>query len=653
MYSPAGRAGAADEDALDQLWMLPWPQGRGHDGGPARALRLLTALSLALLAGGCRTLPAGDDVAGPDAPDPAPRLVALHIDGVARERRDAVADHLLTPVPERWSWPWSEPPQLDRLLLEEDLARLPKLYRRLGYYETSATHAIEERGPGEVAVRIEVIEGEPVILAHVGLELEGDSPVPDLHDRLREEVELEPGQVFTADAYVRSKQAVEARLAESGHPAAQVRGGARVRIAERAAEVDWTVEPGPHVTLGEIEVDGLEGVNAQVVRDEIGIRPGDPYARSALRQGQRDIFELGLFSRVTLEARRPEVLPAAPTETWPLHVAVAERPPRTLSFGLGYGSEERVRARIGWQHRSLWGSARHFALEARHSFLLSRLEASLEQPRFRGAPVRLRTSLAAERENTPSFEADRVLAGVGLSRPLGRSWKGRLGWKLDLSRIDDVSDASDLELDDPEDSVVLSYLELGLSRSTLDDPVDPRRGHRLGLDSWLATSALGSGSSFARLDLRGAVHRQLGPLGLAARVRVGGMQPFGPTSADEIPLVVRFFAGGSQSVRGYALQKVGPQDASGEALGGTSLAEASLELRFPLWRELRGVVFLDAGVVDLDPWNWPLSETRYGSGVGVRYPTPVGPLRLDVGVPLNRGDDDDSIQIYLGVGHAF
>jgi outer membrane protein assembly complex protein YaeT len=509
----------------------------------------------------------------------------------------------------------------------------------------------EEAAPDEVSVTIRVEEGAPVVLGQIDIDV--SAVAPGLQESLTQKLVLRVGDVFTADAYLQSKQAIESRLADAGHPRARITGGARVRTTEHRAAVDWGVEPGPHVTLGAVEVEGVERVDAQLVRDELDIAPGDTYRRSALTRSQRDVFDLGLFSRVTIEPSRPDALEPAQEETWPVRVKVSERPPRSVSFGVGYGTEEKLRARVGWEHRNLWGSARRFALEARHSSLLSRLTATLEQPRFLDTATRLGTQLSAEHQNTPSFEADRILAGIGLTRRLGSGRKGRLGWKLDRSRIDDVSDASDLELDDPEDTVVLSYFDLGLMRSTLDDPVDPRRGHRLGLDSWLAASGIGSDFSFGRVELKASLYHELGPVVLATRVRIGGIEPLGATSSDEIPLVARFFSGGSQWVRGYELQAVGPADDSGEALGGTSVAEASVELRIPLWRDLRGVIFLDAGVVDLNPWSWPLSQTKYGSGVGLRYPTPVGPIRVDLGVPLNPEEDDDSIQLYLGVGHPF
>jgi outer membrane translocation and assembly module TamA len=115
----------------------------------------------------------------------------------------------------------------------------------------------------------------------------------------------------------------------------------------------------------------------------------------------------------------------------------------------------------------------------------------------------------------------------------------------------------------------------------------------------------------------------------------------------------RLYSGGSTSVRGFEYQKLGPLDADGDPLGGLSSAVASVELRFPIWRRLRGVGFFDAGVVDLKPFRYPIDEIQTAAGPGIRLVTPIGSLRLDVGFPIDRGPDQDLYQIHLSVGHTF
>ena len=140
---------------------------------------------------------------------------------------------------------------------------------------------------------------------------------------------------------------------------------------------------------------------------------------------------------------------------------------------------------------------------------------------------------------------------------------------------------------------------------------------------------------------------------LALRLRLGTLEPFGGSEQTDVPLVSRFYSGGSTSVRGFAFQKLGPLDEDGDPLGGLSLAEGSAELRFPIWRRLSGVVFVDAGRVALDSSNIGGGDFYYSTGAGLRVRTPLGPLRLDYGFLLNPPSGIDRSRLYISVGHAF
>lgn len=580
------------------------------------------------------------------------RIEDLEIRGAKALSRGYVANHLLTRAPSRL--PWRKRPALDPAELEEDMARIAALYRRHGYYEASAVYALRERSDERaVEVVIELDEGQPVRVAgvHATLAWPPDRE-PELAELLRE-LPLRVGDVFSADGYADSKALLLERLANSGYPAATLSGGAEVDLAVHEARVRWEVEPGPHVRFGPVRVIGLHRVRERTVLDELGFEEGGPYSAEQLRASQRRVFALSLFQSVVLEAGPGGEDPVEGEARWPVEVRVVERAPRSVRLGVGFGSEDKLRLQAAWEHRHLLRRARRLELEARHSSLLDRLEARVAQRRFLDRRTDLELLGRVERETLPSYEADRARASATLARRLGGPWSATLGYGLERNRTTEVSSAAEQVLTDPEDTFVLSWLELTARRSTLDDLRDPARGTSLDARVELASGLLGSRFDYAKLLLEARGFVPLWRLVLASRLLVGTIEPLATTSADDVPTVVRFFSGGSGSVRGFELQHLGPLDASEEPLGGTSLAEAGLELRFPIWRALRGVAFVDAGLVDLEPSRWRTRDAFYASGLGLRYRTPVGPLRLDFGYVLNPEEGIDRTRVHLGIGHAF
>jgi outer membrane translocation and assembly module TamA len=216
-----------------------------------------------------------------------------------------------------------------------------------------------------------------------------------------------------------------------------------------------------------------------------------------------------------------------------------------------------------------------------------------------------------------------------------------------------VSDAVKKKLhyrDAPKNSV-LSGLGFGADWNTTDDLLDPTRGFVTSGTVEPVGGFLGGDISFVRVVGEGRVYKPLvGRLLGAARLRLGAAEPLDGTS--EIPLFERFFAGGLNSVRGYGRRRIGPL-ADDEPIGGRSLVETALELRHPITDTLGAAVFVDAGQVSLKSFDFPFGHLRYGSGVGARYKSPVGPLRVDLAFPVQPPDGDQRWQIHVNLGGTF
>ncbi len=578
-------------------------------------------------------------------------------EGVSAISRKELAGHIFSQAP---SWkPWKPKPEFFEGVLERDERRIAALYRRHGYYHAKVRHELDwGRRRRRVRITFHVDEGEPVRVAAFEVDLAPPLDEEVGRERMLVDLPLGVGDIFALRRYGAAKQEILARLANAGFPRAAIQGGAEVDAASREASVRWSVAPGPRVHFGAVEVSGLNAVAEPLVRREVTLEPGERFSLDALRETREGIYGLGLFRAVVVQPR-PEEGEAGPDgqlpaeQTWPVDVQLTERPLRSIRVGLGWGTEDRFRGRLSWLHRNFLGGARRLELALRHSSLLSAFDAGLDQPRFLDPLLSLGTDLSLRREREPAYDADRLLTRVELARPLNPRWRARLAHQFEWNDVEDAADETGAVLEDPEGAFVLSFFELGLRRSTLDVPLDPKRGTWLDFSVEPSSPAIGSSASYLRLLAEGRGFLPLGPGVLASRLRIGVIDPFAETSPDEVPIVKRFFSGGSTTVRGFEYQRLGPLDVDDAPLGGTSLLEASLEWRFPVWRELGGVVFVDAGQVALEPWTWRLHDVFYSAGVGLRYRTPVGPLRLDFGQLLNAPDQVKRSRIHVSVGHSF
>jgi outer membrane translocation and assembly module TamA len=468
------------------------------------------------------------------------------------------------------------------------------------------------------------------------------------------------------------------RFADVGHPAAELTGGADVDLANHVARVAWRVESGPVVHLGPIEVTGLERVQEKIVRRELPFAEGDRYSTKALREGERRVSDAGLFRSVAVQAKRPDrdgepptveppsegaapraVPEAKPEEVWPVEVSVAERDPRSFRVSVGYGTEDQFRTRVSWLHRNFLGEARRLEVRGEYSAVLAGGSIELHQPHLLDSDWSGLARIRLFQEDEPAYEAHRVVSGLGVERRFADHWTFRAGTDFEWGRVDDA------KVDDPSDpegprEAFLDSVPLGLRRSSVDDEVDPHRGTRLDLTVVPSARALGSDLNSIETSLEGRAYVPIDVTVLAIRLRVATLEPFGGDGRGDVPLFKRLYAGGSASVRGFEYHRLGPRDAEGDPLGGLSLAEGSLELRFPIWpagggwwSHLGGVVFADAGEVSRKPHDWRADDVFYAVGGGIRVATPIGPIRLDVGHVLNPTDFESDVRVHFSVGHTF
>ncbi|MBU2487903.1 MAG: BamA/TamA family outer membrane protein [Proteobacteria bacterium] len=547
--------------------------------------------------------------------------------------------------------PWVRRQAFDPDLVEADTQKLNELLKSEGFFSGSARSEIVHRNHGRtVDVTFHVEDGPATLISGAYL-LGTDKLSPEMLSRLKKVLGLEAGDRFRAEPYTRAKRDLLLILRDGGYATARVDGDVLVDRERREAEVRLTLSPGRWMTFGEVDIAGLDRTDPRVIRSRLLFSPGDPYSLARALESQRNLFSLGFLSTVTVE---PRVAPEEVTDNIvPMEVSGGYRQPRRVRMGLGYGSEDRFRVQASWMHRHIGRMARQLELSAKTSSIVQRVEARMLWPWFRADHQELTDDFALSRDENVTYTDRTISNRVQVHRALGPFIHLRPGHLFEMHRLEEVSLDQRKELGAEGEEYYLSAIQLQMDQDRRRPGENPRQGSLVSLGAGYASRATGSSVQYFRIT---GELRQLLPLTdsvtLAARGLYTTIQPTEET--DRIPIFKRLFSGGGSSVRGYAYQRLGPLDAGGGPQGGESMAEASLELRFPLYKELGGVVFSDAGMVLPDPFSFRGREIRATAGAGLRYNTPVGPLRVDLGFKLNPAtDNEDEYQLHLSIGQAF
>ncbi len=544
-----------------------------------------------------------------------------------------------------------------------DLPRLDDVLRSFGYYDAYIDIRLNglrldepdlvarlEASPETAPIPIQVsIDLGP--LYHLGeVRLDGEIP-----PKARTAFTLEPGQPALATSVLAAGQAVLTALREEGYALATIPAPeVLVLHATRTMDVTYTATPGPRLAIGPVTIRGLDRLQEDYVQRRLGLEPGEIYSPSRLERARRELTDGGVLSSARLI---PGTEPDA-SGRLPMTLEVTERPPRVLRFAGAYSTDEGGSVSTSWTHRNLFGRAERLTLRAdigtlgaaytnEPSYLVS---AAFVKPDVWRRNDDLHLDLAAVREFLDAYDRDAISAGLTLQRRFSENLSAGLGVGMERSRITQ---------DDITRDYHLAFLPLTLKYNGAGDLLDPREGARL--DARVAPTQVLSGdaSNFIHLRATGTAYldltrltsaqRQSGRTIVAGRLSIGRI--FG-ASADQVPPDWRFYAGGGGSVRGYPYQSIGPQTLTGQPKGGSNLLETSLELRQRLWGNWGGALFADTGAIsDL---NFPgTGGWSVGVGAGVRYHTPIGPVRLDVATPLNNDAGDPAVQVYIGIGQAY
>jgi len=431
-----------------------------------------------------------------------------------------------------------------------------------------------------------------------------------------------------------------------------------------AMDVEIAIDTGPRAAFGAVTVSGQSNVDPKVVRSMIYIEPGDPYSPAAVAASRKSVLKLPAISSVRM--REPNRLDA--NGQLPIDAEVTDRKPHVVGLSARYSTLDGPATRAYWQHRNLFGGAESLRLEGDlfvpprtnsraidnlKSFELAdlggRFRASFVKPGLSGTRNDLLLDGMIERDNTGGdiyggYSSKRVTGSAAIRHRFTDAFSVQFGATGERGTTSDSLGTIDYSLFGAQAAVTYD---------STDRPLDPTKGIRATGSVTAYPEFLGSSAGIVESRVQASTYYSIDD---EARYIVAGRIGLGSVagaSLGDIPATHRFYAGGGGSVRGYRFRSLSPLGPTGEVIGGRSLFEASVEGRIKITDTIGLVPFVDAGGA-FEPAYPDFSQPlRYSAGLGLRYYTAVGPIRLDVAMPLNRRPDDNRWALYIGIGQAF
>lgn len=553
--------------------------------------------------------------------------------------------------------PWGKKAFFDRSRFDADLKRIQAFYADRGYPDARVTAFDVKLNDKQDAVDITVTisEGQPVKVAAVDFVGFEDVIPPAQLATLKNQIPLKVGQPRDRQLVVTTREMALNELKDHGYPYAKVETSEDDGPDGKAATLTLTAGPGQIAHIGPIEIQGNKSVDARVIERELTFKTGDLYQRSVLQDSQRRLYGLELFQFANIEPLNTEL---QPTEV-PVRITVAEGKHQRVNFGVGYGTEEKARVDAEYHHVNFLGAARLAGVHARWSSLDRGLRLDFNQPYF-FAP---HFSFGAEAQQWYTFTPAYQSIVTGAKMTVTHRGTPRTSWAISLTNERTNSTIADPFLNDltlvnnlialgldpttKHQDGTLNAMGFDLQHSTADSVLDAHRGYQVALHAEQAGRFLPGSFNYYALAIDG---RQYLPVGdavvFASRLQLGNIRPVGGDQAN-VPFSKKYFLGGATSLRGWGRYEVSPLAAcdptlstcgsdSGVPIGGNSMVSFSEELRVQFRGKLGAVLFLDGGDVAADSWGVNIRDLRYAVGPGLRYQTPVGPIRVDFGYQLNR-----------------
>ena len=359
------------------------------------------------------------------------RVEKIEISGNTKFSDSEILRELLTKV-RPWYLFWEAENNFDPITFREDLERIRRFYEARGYYRTQVTYDLTaDPQSGQLEVKIEVIEGPPVIVSQVKVEVSGSSLSPP-------ELPIKQGEIFVEESYRKGEESLRNFFLEHGYAHVTTERRAEVNLDQNQVIVWYQADPGPLSVFGETTVSGTDKVDPEIVLRELSYQPGEIFSPAKIAESQAKILALDLFGLVRIAPKEVSGKPS----TVPMEVQVSEKEAREIRVAVGYATEDEFRAQLRWQHNNWLGNGRRLSVEAKYSSITTTGAITLVQPHFFSPRTRGIISLRQDRDDEDTYVLNASRFNPRVEHGFTPQLVGFIGYRLEYDRFDKIGEAA-------------------------------------------------------------------------------------------------------------------------------------------------------------------------------------------------------------------
>jgi outer membrane protein insertion porin family len=526
--------------------------------------------------------------------------------------------------------------------MEADIEKIRNLYYNKGFLKVmlAEPEVMVDNDKKNMTIKIRISEGDQFSVASV--DFSGNTVFDN--DTVRQKISLAPNTIFKKNMLERDMLSITELYSNNGYALASVVPDLQPDEQTRTVRVSLHIAEGDKYKMGRIEISGNTKTRDKVIRREIRVYEGETFDSSKLKRSYERINNLGFFDSVEMIPK-----PKYEDKSVDVDIKVKERPTGFLSVGGGYSSQYKFIATADVTQGNLFGRGQYIKLKGEFGGESSYYEFSFRDPYFLDTSYSFSTGIYKHQKDYIEYDKDAYGFYFGFGKAFREFWRGDITYNFEKADITNIDNDASIIVKDQEGKHTLSGITSSVVRDSRDNYIDPTRGSRNSLT--LTITGLGGDYGYFKGLIDSGWYFPWGVTTFLLRGRFGyATEVFGKT----LPLYERFYVGGLSTVRGLAFGDAGPHDpVTDEAIGGTTELIFNTEFIFPISPEmkLKGVVFFDAGK-SYEGFN-EFGSLRYTSGLGIRWISPFGPIRLDWGYNIDKEPGESSSKFEFAFGSFF
>lgn len=535
--------------------------------------------------------------------------------------------------------------------LDNDVRELSKYYLNNGYINVKVANPVVEQIEEGIKVIYRIEEGE--VHEFGSISAKGDLKDNSVATTI-DGIKIKPGDTFNLEQLRKDTFAVAEKFTDVGYAFTNVEPATEVNKESKTVDIVFVIDKGKPVKVNRINISGNKKTKDNVIRRSLQISEQEVFSSSKIRRSQELLQRLGYFEEVSIT---PE--PSENKDQVDLGVAVKEGNTGSFSLGAGISSGDGFILSSRIAENNLFGTGNSLTLDLNSGSKRENYVLSFVNPRVYDSRMSLGLDLLSTKRRYDDFDRNQVGGSVTVGFPLlflgdelSDDIRLSLAYELMKINIDNVDDTAPQLVKDNKGDSVSSSVTPQITRNTIDNPLEPTNGSKQQASVELA--GLGGDERFWLAQAANTYYTPIwkssfGNFVFSQRTRFGYGESF---DSGSFPLFKRFFPGGINSVRGFAARQLGPKDAEGNEFGGNKQLVANFEMIYPIFNSvgLSGVVFYDAGNAFDDNESIDISGLRQAVGWGIRWKSPIAPIRLEFGYPLDKQEGDDPYQVNFSFG---